>query len=501
MKYLLAHDLGTSGDKVTLFDENGVLVKEVTMPYPTHYFNSNWVEQNAEDWWKAVCDGTKHVTEGIDPKQICSISFSGHMSGCLCVDQEGNPLRPSMIWSDRRSEREFSELQDAVGENEIFHITGHRGAGSYTLPKLMWLKKKEPEIYEKTYKVLQCKDYIVYCLTGCFATEPTDASQTLALDIQKRKWSKKIIQAAGIALDKFPELIRSTDIAGTVTEKAAEETGLAVGTPVVIGGGDGVMGAIGTGAISKGRAFMSMGSSAWVSAVSDHPMFDAKRRNQNSPHVIDGLYLNEGVMQSAGAAFAWAKKSLGGNDWNGIEDVMGHLNQLIESSPAGANGVLFLPYLVGERCPWWDPEAKGAFLGVKMETTNADLLRAVMEGVAHNMGYIAEIIRENGVALENVIVVGGGAKSDVWKQIMADSMNVNIQMPQMLEGATSFGAAIVGGVGVGLYKDLEEAAEKFISIKTVKTPIAENVALYEEKRRIFVKAYEALYPLEKELFK
>jgi xylulokinase len=490
MNYLLAHDLGTSGDKVALFDENGRLVQECTISYPTNYFNANRAEQNPDDWWDAVCKGTKQVIENVNPARICAVSFSGHMMGCLCVDKDGTPLRPSIIWSDRRSEEAFAELRKTLGEDRIFKTTGHRGSGNYTLPKLMWVKKHEPDIYAKMHKTLQAKEYIIFKLTNRFASEPTDGVGTLAMDITSRTWSDEVLGASGIDKEKFPEVLKSTDVAGRVTRAVAGATGLAEGTPVVMGGGDGVMAGIGTGAVNPGDSFMSFGSSSWVSTVSTRPMFDDGRRNTNWPHVIDGLYLNDGVMQSAGGSYVWAKRTL-----VGAADSNSSIETMLGNTPPGANGVIFLPYLLGERCPWWNPDAKGAFLGVRMETTKADMLRAVLEGVAYHMACIAELLRGNGAPLRDVTVVGGGARGITWPQILADAIDANIHVPSLLESATSFGAAIVGGVGIGLYGDFERATKKFVSINYVYRPDPGRVELYRQKRELFLKSYDALAPL------
>lgn len=491
MNYVLAHDLGTSGNKVTLFDENGLLVEETTIGYPTNYFNSNWAEQNPDDWWASVCKGTQRVLRDIGPHQVSAVSFSGHMMGCLCVDRKGAPLRPSIIWSDQRAQKEFRELQRALGEDRIFKLTGHRGSGNYSLPKLMWVRNNEPNIYSRTYKILHCKEYIILKLTGLFLSEPTDGVGTLAMDITSCAWSGEILQASGVARDKFPDVLRSTDIAGRVTREAAEATGLLEGTPVVMGGGDGVVAAIGTGAVDLGDSFMSFGSSAWVSTVSNSPAFDGKRRNTNWPHIVSGLYLNDGTMQSAGGSYNWARRTL----HEQAPDNYAEMEEMIAGTPPGSNGIIFLPYLLGERCPWWNPEAKGAFLGISMETTKADLLRAVMEGVAYNMAYIADILRGAGLPLRDIVVIGGGVRRPAWRQILADAMDASIHIPALLEGATSLGAAITGGVGVGIYPDFETAAKKFVTIKDVRQPDTERVALYRQKRKLFVDCYEALEPL------
>jgi Sugar (pentulose and hexulose) kinases len=491
MNYVLAHDLGTSGNKVTLFDENGALVAEATVNYPTNYFNSNWAEQNPNDWWASVCAGTRSALQNIDPRQVSVVSFSGHMMGALCVDRKGVPLRPSIIWSDQRAQKEFLGLQRELGEEKIFRITGHRGSGNYSLPKLMWVKNNEPDIYAKTYKTLHCKEYIISKLTGRFFSEPTDGIGTLAMDITSCAWSDEILLASGVAKDKFPDVLKSVDIAGKVTREAAAATGLAEGTPVVMGGGDGVVAGIGTGAVALGDSFMSFGSSAWVSTVSTGPAFDSKRRNTNWPHIVDGLYLNDGVMQSAGGSYTWARKALSEHE----PDNHGEMEKLLAETKPGANGILFLPYLLGERCPWWNPDAKGAFVGLTMETTKAEMLRAVLEGVAHNMAYIADVLRGNGLPLRDIVVIGGGARGTLWREILADAMDATIHIPTLLEGATSLGAAITGGVGIGIYPDFTTAAKKFITIKDIHRPNAERTAFYRERRKLFVDCYEAMEPL------
>lgn len=495
MNYVLAHDLGTSGNKVTLFDENGAMVREVKMSYPTHYYNFNWAEQNADDWWAAVCQGTRQVLQEIDPGRVAAVSFSAHMMGCLCVDRDGNPLRPSIIWCDQRAQREFRQLRDALGEDKIFQTTGHRGSANNSLPKLMWVKNNEPEVYAKTFQTLQCKEYIIFKLTGQFVTEPTDGVGTLAMDIVRREWSEDMIAASGIEREKFPPVLKSTAVAGHVTREAAQATGLAEGTPVVMGGGDGIAAAIGSGAIRLGETFMSFGSSAWVSTVAASPMFDAGWRNQNWPHIVEGLYLSDGVMQSAGGSYGWARQALASAGESAESDTDAEIERLAAAAPPGANGVLFLPYLLGERSPWWNPDAKGAFLGIQMGTTKGDLLRAVMEGVAHNMAYIADMLRENGLPLRDVTIIGGGARGALWRQILADAMDARLHVPATLEGATSLGAAITGGVGVGLFDSFETATERFISIRETHQPKRENTALYRRRRELFVKCYKALEPL------
>ena len=272
--YLLAHDLGTSGNKASLFDENGALIKSMTAAYPLDVRNGNWAEQNADDWWNAVCESTKSLLDGINPHDIAGVSFSGQMMGALCVDCEGNPLRPSIIWADMRAADIIDELHGKISDMDYYRLTGHRMSASYSAAKLAWVKRNEPEIYAKTDKVLNAKDYILYKLTGNMVTEPSDASSTCLLDIGTLRWSDTLADLYGISMDKLPELRRSVDLAGTVTREAAALTGLVEGTPVICGGGDGPCAAVGSGAVREGIANCCLGTSSWISFASKEPLID-----------------------------------------------------------------------------------------------------------------------------------------------------------------------------------------------------------------------------------
>lgn len=295
--YILAHDLGTSGNKATLFSAEGQLIGSEVYSYDAHYFNDTWVEQNAEDWWNAVCHTSRQLIQstGIDAKDIKAISFSGQMMGCLCVDKQGNPLRPSMIWADQRAQRQAAQIEEHISQWDFYHIVGHRNTASYGIQKLMWVKDNEPEIYENTYKTLNAKDFIVFRLTGNFYTEPSDGNSNGCFDLNTLQWSEEILKYAGIDPDKLPELKPSTFVAGGVTEAAAKATGLAVGTPVVLGGGDGVAANIGCGSIAPGKTYNCMGTSAWITTTTEKPIFDEKMRIVTWAHIVPGLYAPNGT--------------------------------------------------------------------------------------------------------------------------------------------------------------------------------------------------------------
>lgn len=503
MKYIIAHDLGTSGNKATLFSEEGKLIGSTVYAYGCHYFNDNWAEQDPNDWWKSICDTTRGLIAKtcIDPKDIAAVSFSGQMMGCLCVDINGTPLRPSIIWADQRAQAQQNAIAEHISLSDYYHIVGHRNAASYGLQKLMWVRDNEPDVYRNTYKTLNAKDYIVFKLTGKFFTEPSDASSNACVDLKTLNWSEQIVDISGIDPHKLPEIVPSTHVAGGVTRQASMETGLPEGTPVVMGGGDGVCANVGAGSVRPGKTFSYVGSSAWIATTSEKPVFDAKMRTVTWAHIVPGMYAPNGTMQSAGGSYAWLKNQIcrfevEQADRNGISPYE-LINQEIEQSPIGANGVIFLPYLLGERAPRWNPDAKAAFLGLKMENERKDLLRSVLEGVTMNLGVILEILRAQ-IDIEEILVIGGGAKGRVWRQMMADVYNARIKVPVLLEEATSMGAAVTGGVGVGLFKNFD-AIDRFIEISHVQEPDPASVAAYEPVKEMFELCYESMLPVYRKM--
>jgi len=502
-KYLLAHDLGTSGNKATLFTTDGEMFKSKIYSYDTNYFNGNWAEQNPVDWWEAVCTTTKEIVQDINPKDIVAISFSGQMMGCLCVDEKGTPLKESIIWADQRSVAEADFLREKMGDERFYSITGHRISASYGLEKFMWIKNNHFDVYKKTYKILNAKDYIIFKLTDRFVTDYSDASGTCAMDLTKLVWSQEIISASGIDESKFPELMLSTQVVGEVTGKAAAETGLCSGIPVVCGGGDGVCAAVGAGCVKKGDTFAYVGSSSWISYASERPMFDKGMRTFNWAHIVPGLITPCGTMQSAGGSYHWLKNEICTMETfeatqSGISPYK-IIDAEIEKSPIGSNGLLFLPYLLGERTPWWNPEARGALLGIKMEHKRKDVLRAVLEGVALNLNIILSIFREH-EKIDRMTIIGGGAKGDVWTRIMADVFNLRVFIPNYIEEATSMGAAVTGGVGSGVFKNFD-VIHDFVKVNKEIEPIEQNYEIYKKIMPVFEQSYHALAGVYGELAK
>jgi len=495
-KYLLSHDLGTSGDKATLFSVDGELIGSTVASYDTHYFNDNWVEQDADDWWKAFCSATKQLIREseIDAADIAGISFSGQMMGCLCVDRQGRPLRPSIIWADIRAQEEAAQVEAQIPLFDYYSIVGHRISASYGLYKLMWVMKHEPEIYEQTYKTLNAKDYIVFRLTGTFCTDYSDANGSGFFDQKKLDWSEELLALSGLAPDKLPDVKPSTFMAGTVTAEAAASTGLAEGTPVIIGAGDGVATNVGAGSIAPGKAFCSLGTSAWIASTAEQPLTDPLMRTVTWAHMVPGLYAPNGTMQYACGSYSWLKnvicteesaqaKTAGCSAYDIMDE------EAAENCP-GSNGLIFLPYLIGERAPRWDSDAKGCFIGLKPETSRGDIIRSVMEGVTYNLALILDILRSQ-IDITELTVLGGGAKGRIWQQIMADVFDARMIIPNVLEEAGSMGAAVCAGVGAGIYDDFT-AIDRFSKVADICDPDKDNSEAYRRARADFERYYQAL---------
>ena len=493
-KYLLAHDLGTSGNKATLFTTDGELIKSSVSGYDTRYYNGNWAEQNPNDWWNAVCSSTQSLIRNIDAKDICAVSFSGQMMGCLCVDQQGTPLYDSIIWADMRAQEGERTIIEKVGAREFFEIAGHRPGASYSLAKFLWLQENHPDVYRNTYKILQAKDYMVYKLTGRYFTDYSDAGGTNAFDMNTFQWSDAILDAVKVPREVFPDAVESTRVAGEVTAEAAALCGLKAGTPVIVGAGDGGCGALGAGCVRNGETYCCMGTSAWIAHISDHMILDDEMKLVNWAHAVPGLISTNGTMQCAGTSYSWMKEQLCGEERllarETGEDVYALIDKIIESTPAGCNGLFYVPYLCGERCPRWDPDAKGGFYGMKMENTRRDMIRSVVEGIGYNMRLILDIMRDY-ADIRDMSIMGGLVKSKVNLKLLADIMNVRLNTLNYYDEATSVGAAVLAGVGSGALKDFSETS-KFSWVVDGLDPDQSDREVYERMRRAFDATYYAM---------
>ena len=498
MKYLLAHDFGTSGNKATLYSEDGKLVASKTQGYPLYTDQPLWAEQEPDDWWAAVCDTTKELLNGIDPADVAAVSFSGHMMGCICVDENGKALDRAIIWADMRSTEQADKLRSFIDPWDFYRLTGVRLSSSQSITKIMWIKDNKPEIYNKTYAFLNSKDYIINQLTGAFVTDYSDASLGCLLNLDTLEWADGLLKEAGIDMNKMPELHASTDVAGYVTAEASRQTGLLEGTPVVIGGGDGACAAVGTGCIRDGVTNTCLGTSSWISLCSDNPIYDESMTTFNYAHIVPGRYVPCGTMQCGGGSLDWAVKQLCAKEYSEDKNATYKLvRELIAASPTGANGMFFLPYLLGERSPWWNADARGSFVGMTLSHNRGDMLRSVMEGVAYNLDIILKSFTGK-TNIKDLIVVGGGARNDNWLQILADVFGLPVKKPIILEEATSMGAAITAGVGVGLF-DSFDVADKFIAINGTFEPDAEKSAYYAGRKPVFAECYKRIEPIFEKL--
>jgi xylulokinase len=487
---ILAHDLGTTGNKASLFDASGQIVGSAFVGYGTSYPKPGWAEQDPEDWWRAVCESSRRLlsTSKVDARDIQVISFSGEMMGCLPVDRQGIPLRTAIIWADQRAESEAASINRRFGAARMYETTGHRTSSNYSAAKILWLRKNQPDLYARTHKILQAKDYVAWKLTGVYATDYSDASGTNLFDLRTRRWSEEILAAIDLDSAIMPPAWPSKTAIGTVTRQASSETGLRIGTAVVIGGGDGACATAGAGVVHPSDAYNYIGSSSWISFVSRQPLYDPRQRTFTFAHLDPELVFPTGTMQCAGGSYDWFERILRGDAELKIYQQMDALASHVEP---GAGGLFFLPYLIGERSPHWNPRARAAFVGLTMSHGRAEMARAVLEGVAFNLRIILDAFREQGASISALRLIGGGARSALWRQILADVFNLPVLRPQLLAEATALGAAIAGGVGVGIYPDYSVAKE-LVRVEPGEEPRAGLAARYEELYQVFKGIYSAL---------
>lgn len=495
--FFLTHDIGTSCDKAALVDLQGRVRCVRSQGYPIHFGPDGQAEQDPLDWWRAFCGNNAALLAEMGPCRILAVAVSGQMMACLPVDRQGEPLCRAMIWADSRSEAETGEIVERLGAERYYALTGMRASSHHTLSKMRWLMKNEPQTYEKTFRFLAAKDYINFRLTGRFATDREDAAYMHAYDIRRREWSPELLDAAGLDLEKMPEALGAASVLGTVSGERAAEAGLAPGIPVVLCTGDGDAATLGAGVVDLGDAYTSIGTSSWVSSLSGTDRLDPRRRTAKADYF--GAWRDSGTMQAGGFSYGWMKDILGGMEIQEAERTGRGVYQLLDSAaarvPVGSNGVLFLPYLLGERCPWWDSRLSGAFLGLTGDTRREDMVRAVLEGVALHLGIILDMLREicPGSAPKAMRLIGGGGKSALWRQIFADVYDLPVLETNVAEEAGALGCAVMAGVGLGLYPDIR-VIRQFETCKSVTQPRREAVERYAELRGVLAGAAEALAP-------
>jgi len=464
-KALLGIDVGTSGTKTALFSIEGNLIASHTDEYPLYQPNNGWAEQDPADWWRATVNGIRAVIGKAGGAEISGIGLSGQMHGLVMLDSGGEVLRPSIIWCDQRTEAETEDMDRILGRQRIIEITANAPMTGFTAAKILWVKKNEPEIYEKCAHILLPKDYIRFKLTGEFATEVSDASGMQLMDVPKRDWSVEVTDKLGIDRALLAKMYESQDVTGVTSSSCAELTGLAVGIPVVGGAGDNPAAAVGTGVVAQGKAFTTIGSSAVVYAVSDEVRIDLKGRVHALCASVPGKWTVMSCTQGAGLSLQWLRNNVCTEEMREAEgqglDPYILMDKLAAEVPAGSGKLLFLPYLMGERSPHPDPDARGVFFGLSGVHERANLIRAVMEGVAFSQLECVEVFREMGVPVGDMMITGGGAKSKLWRGMLSDLYGCPVSVPASDEGA-ALGAAILAGVGTGIYTSLEDACGRLI---------------------------------------
>lgn len=502
MKYVLGIDLGTSGTKTVLFQQDGRAVCSATVEYPMSQPQNGWAEQNPEDWWNAAVSTVRTVIQksGVDAGEIVSLGISGQMHGLVMLDENGDVLRPSIIWCDQRTQAECDEITEKVGYDRLISITANPALTGFTLSKIMWVRKHQPEIYAKCRHILLPKDYVRYKLTGDFATEVSDASGMQLLDVPNRCWSDELLAALDIDKALLPKVYESCEVTGHVSVQAAALTGLTAATLVVGGAGDNAAAAVGTGVVEDGKAFTTIGTSGVVFAHTDKLSIDPQGRVHTFCCAVPGAWHVMGVTQAAGLSLKWFRDQFCAAEREAAAamgvDAYELLNKEAAQSPIGANKLLYAPYLMGERTPHLDADCRGMFFGLSAMHQRRDLLRAVMEGVSYSLRDCLNILSGMGVAPEQMLACGGGGKSPLWRQMLADVFNCPVATTVQTEGP-ALGAAILAGVGAGLYASVPEACRAMIQINQPQYPIAENVPQYTKVYEV----YQKLYAANRELFK
>ncbi len=502
MEYLIGIDLGTSGTKTVLFDREGKVMANSTVEYPMYQEKNGWAEQDPNDWWQAATGTIADVIEktGIDAADIKGLGIAGQMHGLVMLDKDGKLLRNSIIWCDQRTAAECEEITQKVGAERLIEITANPALTGFTASKILWVRNHEPELYAKCAHILLPKDFLRYKLTGDFATEVSDASGMQLLDVPNRCWSEEVLKKLDIDIALLPKVYESPEVTGVVSNDAAKITGLKAGTPVVGGAGDNAAAAVGTGVVSNGKAFTTIGTSGVVFAHTDEISIDPQGRVHTFCCAVPGAWHVMGVTQAAGLSLKWFKDNFCGDEIQTAKglgvDPYYILDKQAERSPVGCNRLLYLPYLMGERTPHLDPDCRGVFFGLSGMHTKYDMLRAVMEGVSYSLRDSVEILKGMGVTLEGMYACGGGGSSPLWRQMLADTFNCPVRTVKSKEGP-ALGVAILAGVGAGLYSSVQEACAKMVQSNPEQGPIEENAAKYEASYQV----YRSIYPALKENFK
>ncbi len=483
-RYLIGIDVGTSSAKAVLIDEKGDVVKVVAPEYPFETPRPLWAQSNPEDWWDATVKAIRNLLEGVDPGEIAALGLTGQMHGLVLLDAEGKVLRPCIMWNDQRTGKECAELTEAVGAAEVLRITGNPVLPGFTAPKIRWVQKNEPDVWAKAAHILLPKDFIRHRLTGAFATDVSDASGMSLLDVGGRRWSPEMLEACGVKAEMMAEVLESAEVSGRISAEAAKATGLPEGLPVAAGAGDQAAGAIGCGIISPGVVSCTLGTSGVLFAHAEKFAPDKQGRLHAFCSAVPGKWHFMGVQLSSAGAYQWYHNTLGGSA------SMRDLDAGAAEISPGSEGLFFLPYLTGERTPHPDPHARATFTGLTLRHSRAHMTRAVLEGVTFGLRDALEIMRDLGLRPKQIVASGGGAKSSLWRQILADVFATPIITVNATEGA-AFGAALLGGVSAGVFDDIGAACRSVLRETSLTEP-GPAQAVYDDFYAEFTKLYPAL---------
>ncbi len=494
MEYVIGIDIGTSAAKTILMDEAGNVAAQAAQPYPLYQPDNGWAEQNPSDWRDAAIATIQKVMalSGVEGKRVKGIGLSGQMHGLVMLDEGGRPLRPSIIWCDQRSAGEVEELKRLIPAKDWMEITANPPIAAWTAAKLLWVRNHEPDIYKQCRHILLPKDYVRYVLTGEFATDVSDASGMQMLDVKNRCWSQEVLDRLQIRREMLCRVYESQEVTGTLLPEAAEACGLGTDVKVVAGAADNAAAAIGTGVVEQGDAFTSIGTSALVYTHLDH----FEQIPEGSLHLccsgVPGGWFTMGGPQAAGLSLEWFKDNFCG-EWiekaseRGIS-VYEAINEAVGTVPSGSGRLIFMPYLMGERTPHMDPKCRGAFVGLNTVHTRAHLMRAIMEGITYSLADCNQILKDMGSVVRQMKVCGGGSKSREWRQMMADLYQCDIAALEQEEGP-AYGAAILAGVGAGIFGNIQETCRRLVRTGEVISPNRENVRIYKQYHDLYDRLY------------
>jgi xylulokinase len=491
MRYFMGVDVSTTGVKALLIDPRGNVVGSATTEQPLSTPQPLWSEQDPADWWKGTQNSIQTLLRetGIDAGQVEAVGMTGQMHGLTLLDGNGAVLRPAILWNDQRTGAQCDEIRHRLGKARLIQLTGNDALTGFTAPKILWVQENEPEVFKRTRHILLPKDYVRWLMTGDFAVDRADGAGTLLFDIQTRDWSPEMLQALNIPLEWLPKTYEGPEITGRVTAEAARLTGLKAGTPVIAGGGDNAAMAVGVGAVKAGVVALTLGTSGVVFATTEQAFIEPEGRMHAFCHSVPGRWHLMGVMLSAAGSLRWYRDTFAPG--MGYDDLL----KPAEQAPMGSEGLLFLPYLTGERTPHPDPLARGAFVGLTLRHGMGHMTRAVLEGVAFGLRDSFELLKIAGLSrIDQVRITGGGARSAFWRQILADTFNSELVTVKSTEGA-AYGAAILAGVGAGVWSSVDAASAATVEVTGSTRPRAEGVAFYEKAYGLYRQVYPALKDL------